>query len=287
MNEKLKRNRRISTTLLVLLSAACASAALPGADPDDRSSTPAPGTVFGISKPSQELKLTFAFPGIVSEVKVKQGDVVKAGQELAAQDNSQDLIDADKLKVDADSRDEIVYSEADVKEKQVLLDRKKDMLNKGVATVSEVEDADLAVQLSAARVKLAYQEHDKKVLDYKKQMDKLKHQILTSPIDGVVRKINLGPGEMADPQSRDGAVMVTAWDPIWIEANPSTEEARDLKVGESLDVMFEGDRDWHKAKIVFLDQFDFGSESRLIRLEYANKDLRPPGLRVTVKLPKH
>jgi multidrug resistance efflux pump len=286
MNEKLKRNRRVATTLLVLLSAACASAALPGADSEDHGSTAAAGMVYGISKPSQELKLTFAFPGIVSNVAVKRGDVVKAGQLLASQDNSQDLIDADKLKVDADSKDEIVYSEADVKEKQVLLDRKKDMFGKGVATVSEVEDADLAVQLSAARVKLAYQEHDKKVLDYKKQMDRLKHEELRSPIDGVVRKINLGPGEMADPQSRDGAIMVTAWDPLWIEANPATEDAKDLKVGESLDVTFEGDKESHKAKIVFLDQYDFGSESRLIQLEYPNKDMKPPGLRVTVKL-KH
>jgi multidrug efflux pump subunit AcrA (membrane-fusion protein) len=282
MNEKSKRSRFVGTTLLMLLAAACASAALPGSDLDDHSSSAAAGTVFGISKPSQELKLTFAAAGIISNVSVKQGEVVKAGQILATQDNSQDLIAADVLKVDAESTDEITYSIADEKEKQVLLDRKKDMMSKGVATVSEVEDADLAVQLAAARVKLANQEHQKKGFEYKKQLDKLEHMTLKSPIDGVVRRINIGPGEMADPQSREGAIVVTAWDPIWIEANPATAESKELQLGQTLEVQFEGDKDKHKAKIIFLDQFDYGSESRLIRLEYPNKDLKPPGLRVTV-----
>jgi multidrug efflux pump subunit AcrA (membrane-fusion protein) len=283
MTAQRKISRRIAACLSVALAAACASAALPG--PEDDRSTPAPGTTFGVSRPSQELKLAFPLPGVISDVLVKQGDVVKKDQVLANQDNQQDTITLASDEAEVLSTDEIEYSKADLAQKVIERDQKKTMYDQRVATKTEWQEAELAVQLSDARVKLAVVEHQKKVFERDKQKDKLEKEKLKSPINGVVKKLNIGPGEMADPQNREGSIVVAQWDPMWLEANPPTAEAKNLQLGQVLDVTFEGEKKPRQATIVFLDQYDFGSESRLVRLEMKNPTLQPPGLRVTITLP--
>jgi multidrug efflux pump subunit AcrA (membrane-fusion protein) len=276
-------SRRIAACVSVALAAACASAALPGGDEDH--SMPAPGTVFGISKPSLELKLAFPLPGVISDVLIKQGDVVKKDQILANQDNRQDSITLESDEAEVLSTDEIEYSKEDLAQKVIEEAQKKTMYDQHVATKTEWQEAALAVKLSDARVKLAVVEHDKKVFERDKQKDKVEKEKLKSPINGVVKKLNIGPGEMADPQNREGSIVVAQWDPMWLEANPPTAEAKNLQLGQVLDVTFEGEKKPRQATIVFLDQYDFGSESRLVRLEMKNPTLQPPGLRVTITLP--
>ena len=70
--------------------------------------------VTGITKPSEERKLAFALPGVVADVAIKDGDVVKKGQILASQDDRQEQFalksDAreanSEAKVTSESRDE-------------------------------------------------------------------------------------------------------------------------------------------------------------------------------------
>ena len=169
--------------------------------------------------------------------------------------------------------------------KQAKYDRIKKGFDQRVSTASELEEAKLNVTLAAAQIKLAELEHEQKGYDAEKQRDKIEHMRLHSPIDGVVKKLNVGPGEMADPQSRDGAIVVAKWDPLWIEANLNTAEAKNLQPGQQIDVQYDGETEWMPAKIIFLDQFDYGSDTRLVRLELANPKEKPPGLKMLLKLP--
>ena len=88
--------RLLWTSLLVLsvLLSACGTSA-PAAAPTATSvpaaaatSAPQPGTVVasGVVSPVQVTKIAFAIPGTVTEVAVKEGDTVSAGQTLASLD---------------------------------------------------------------------------------------------------------------------------------------------------------------------------------------------------------
>jgi len=88
----------------------------------------------------------------------------------------------------------------------------------------------LTVKLADAQIKLAELEHDQKGWDAEKEKVKIEQMKIISPIDGMVEKLNIGEGEMGDPQSRDGAIVVGQWDPLWLEMHPPSSQAAQLKM---------------------------------------------------------
>jgi multidrug efflux pump subunit AcrA (membrane-fusion protein) len=239
----------------------------------------------GITRPSQELKLAFASPGIVSDVSVKEGDQVNAKQVLASQDSRQDVWALKSLQSKADSMDKITYSMADRDSKVVEDKRKNDLFRKQAASQAEVDEADLAVKLAEAQINLAKQEHETDGYDAQKQAVKIEQMQIVSPVKGIVEKINVGPGEMADPQSRDGAIVVGVWDPLWLEVHLPSAQAAQLKLGDPLGVRYDGG-EWQNAKIIYFEKVDAASDTEMVRMELANPgNARAPGLHMQVKLP--
>jgi macrolide-specific efflux system membrane fusion protein len=254
---------------------------------DDQSpSASSPATVSAISRPSQESKLAFGAPGLVSNISVKDGDVVKKGQILAEQDSRQDEFTYKSLKADADSDDKVKYSTEDEAMKEVQDKRKKDLFAQHVASQSELEEADLAVDLAVAQIALAKLDHEQKNFDADKQAVKIEQMKIAAPYDGIIEHVVINPGEMADPQSKDGAIVIGQWDPLWVEMHLPSSQAAQLKLGQTLETKFEGDTDWKPAKIIFFEHVDAASDTQMVRLELANPgNAHPAGLHVEVKLP--
>jgi multidrug efflux pump subunit AcrA (membrane-fusion protein) len=239
----------------------------------------------GITRPSQELKLAFAAPGIVSDVPVKEGDLVNIKQVLASQDSRQEVWALKSLQSKADSMDKINYSIADRDSKLVEDKRKNDLFLKHAASQAEVDEADLAVKLAEAQINLAKQEHDTDGYDAQKEAVKIEQMQIVSPVKGIVEKINVGPGEMADPQSRDGAIVVGVWDPLWLEVHLPSAQAAQLKMGDPLAVRYDGG-EWQTAKIIYFEKVDAASDTEMVRMELPNPgNQKPAGLHMQVKLP--
>jgi RND family efflux transporter MFP subunit len=246
-----------------------------------------------ISRPSEERRLAFYAPGVVGEVTVKEGDPVTAGQVLAKQDDSEEQVALRAYQLDANSMAEIDYEKKDQEEKQVVYDRKLRLFNREGhdASQSEVDEAHLAVQLSEAQILVAEQKHDKAVLDAEKQKLKVDHMQLKSPVDGVVQMINTHAGEMADPQNKDGAIIVVKNDPLWVEIHPSAEKALKLRAGQELQVRYAAafgsePFPWQTAKVIyFAPKADAGSKTELVRLELPNPTGQKSGLAMEVRLP--
>jgi RND family efflux transporter MFP subunit len=254
---------------------------------DDSKSTGTLITAF--SKPSKELKLVFAVPGIVMEVPVKEGDPVKAGQILAKQDDGQDQQDLSKMKMDAASMSEIEYDKADLAVKEIQEKRKEGMVQDHVASTQELEEAQLQVSLDRAKIEVSELQHQIKGFDAGKQEIKVDRMQLRSPIDGRVQQINIHQGEMAspDPSNREGAIVIVKNDPLWIEApSMAPAQAQQLKVGQTLQVRYVGEKDFQPAKIIFIaPEANPGSNSQNVRLELPNPSGRDSGLQMEVKLP--
>jgi RND family efflux transporter MFP subunit len=220
-----------------------------------------------ISVPSKELKLSFGGPGLVKDVPVKEGDRVKAGQVLAVQDDRQDEAAYESAKKEAESTAKIDYSTADRDQKQVKYQR-------------------LAVTLAETQIDLAKLEHEQKILDARRLEVKVEQMKICAPVDGIVQKINLGEGEMADPQNRDGAVVVVTNDPLWVEMHIPTAQAQQLSLGDKMQVRTVGDKDWQDAKIIyFAPKADAASDTETVRLEVPNPNSQRSGLQMQVKLP--
>src|SRR5207249_308460 len=146
---------------------------------------------------------------------IKDGDKVKAGQILMRQDTDLDQKEAERLKVEAESSSRIEAAEADKAVKQIEYDRKAQ--NPNAYPASEIDEAKAKLIEAEKSVKVAEEDKLQAKIKYDQQNVKLTKMELHSPIDGVVQKVNFDVGEMADPQNKDGAIVVVKNDPLYVE----------------------------------------------------------------------
>ena len=109
---------------------------------------------------------------------------------------------------------------------------------------------------------------------------------IVSPIDGEVRKVEMGVGEVSDPQKP--SMTVVANNPLHVEANVPSTIANTLKVGQSMQVRYLEEGEWREAKIKNFDPVaNAMSGETLVRLELANPEGRRSGQKMALKLPEN
>ncbi len=236
------------------------------------------------TEPSERSKMNFTFPGVVAEVLVKEGDVVKAGDVLIGLDRriEQTLLEA--LRLEAESTFKIDAARADLEQRKVELARKEKTLAGGGMNKSEVEEAELAVKLRQAQLDLEIEQAALKKLEAARQQIKIEMMQLAAPFDGIVERIDLREGEIAEESKP--AVFVVRNDPLWVNANLPTAQAAALQVGDSLDVTYVDVGQTVSGKVIFLSPVaDAASDTRRVKLEVPNPEGRPSGLNVSVSPP--
>ena len=242
--------------------------------------------VEGFTEPYKQLELAFRSQGVVEEVTVKEGDLVKADQVIARQDDRLEQKELETNKLEAESTARVDYAEAEEKVKKIQLDRKEELLKQDAASLSEVEEAQSAYNAATASLKVAKLEHDSAKLKYEQQKVVVDLMQLRSPINGVVQKINIGQGEFVDPQRPEGSIVVVQNDPLKVRVHLPTAQAAQLAVGDTLQVRYPDSVEWAQAKIVFIDPLaDAASGRQLLRLELPNPSGKAAGFKLYLKLP--
>jgi RND family efflux transporter MFP subunit len=244
----------------------------------------------GQTRPKHEPKLAFYGPGVVVKVNVEEGQVVKAGELLALQDDRAEVAEITKLQGDLlTAQLQIRASEADLKAKQVQLRRKQelyaDLIKRGGSN-TELEEAQVAVEIGEIAVKFRTGEYDAKKMDLKAAELKRDLRKLTSPVDGIVSKIDVKAGEGCDLSKP--AIQVVQNDILYVEVDVPVAKAAALRIGDALPVAYVDDKDkWMSAKVIYRTPYaNAGAGTRKLRLEMANPAGREAGLRVYVALKK-
>jgi RND family efflux transporter MFP subunit len=241
----------------------------------------------GITRPSEERALNFNFAGVVRKVHVKEGDHVKAGAPLLSLDDRMDRKALEEAEVESNSTRKIDYARYELEQKKVDLKRKEALLAQNAASPTEIEEAQLAKELAATRLELSVDETTQKKLEADRLRIKIEMMHLASTIDGVVQKIGVKEGEIADPQQINRpACMVVRNDPLKVEVFLPAALAAKLRVQDAMDVQYGDSDEWLKAKVTFLDPVaDAASEMRKLHLELPNPSQRESGLQVKVRVP--
>lgn len=249
----------------------------------------ADNTLLGVTMPSQpgrsgeQGQLHSLVPGIVRELKVKDGDTVKAGQVLMVLDDRLEKAQFAIADLQAKSDAALKAAEADLAQKKVELKRQQDMVKRGVAQALEVERAEVEVTIGEARLDLAKQEMAQKKLEADAKLIQLEQMQIKTPVDGVV-KLEVGIGQRTDP-NRPVCTVIRS-DPLWVRVNIKAEEVT-LALNEVVKVKYKGDQEWTETTVIFLNpQVDAASGKREVRMEMPNKAGKPPGLEVQVMLGK-
>lgn len=237
----------------------------------------------GHTAPSERSEHTLRVVDIVWEILVKPGDRVRKGQELLIEDDREEQIKYQIMKLEAESEADIKAAQAKLAEARMELARLEKILATNVASVQEVEKAKLAVQLGEAEVDKAHMQHRQAGLQAEQQAQLLKEMRLIAKIDGVVEKVDVKVGEAVDPNKP--AITVVNNDLLWVEF-VTTANTLDWDLGKELEVYYKGERQPRQGKVIFLSPVvDKGSQRRLVRLEMPNPEGRPAGMMVEVALP--
>jgi RND family efflux transporter MFP subunit len=244
----------------------------------------------GVTRPKHEPKLAFYSPGVVAKMNVEEGQAVKAGDVLAVQDDRAEEAELLQKQGDLLIADlQVKASDADLKQKQVALKRKTELYAELIAmgkSNTEIEEAQVAVEIGQIAVLYRKGEVDKAKRDV--QAAELKRDLrkLTSPVNGIVAKIDVKVGEGSDLTKP--AIQVVQTDAIYVEADVPVAKAKSLRLGDMLTVSYVDEKDkWMPAKVVFLTPYaNAGSGTRKVRLELVNEAGREAGLAVYVQLKK-
>jgi len=239
-------NRRVWTGVILSLAAAAVLAG-PAAALELR----------GILEPSEEISVSSQSPGIIEEVAVERGDRIRKGQVLVRLKAGVEKAQAELAEQRYEFAKRKIQRNADLYQKQLISAHEKDEM--------ETELRILELQFQDAT-------------------EKLKLRTILSPVDGVVVKRILGPGEYVG----EGSIMTVARvDPVNVEIIASAGLYGSVRKGMSAEVRPEKPSgSVYRGKVTVVDPvIDAASGTFGIRVELANPNYAiPVGLGCRVRI---
>lgn len=210
----------------------------------------------GLLAPSEVVKFSSQTPGILEQLTVERGDVVKKGQVLARLKSGVEKAVANRAKARVDFGLRKAHRNEELYKKQLLSLHDKDELE------TEIQQAQLELLEAQERLKL---------------------RTISSTIDGVVIKRSGAPGDYV---GEEPFLTVARIDPLNIEVIVPATYYGAIHTGSTADVHLDQPvGGTYAAKVVIIDQvIDAASGTFGVRLELPNpKSALPAGLKCRVE----
>ncbi len=203
--------------------------------------------VTGDFEPLHQLNFLSETSGRVVRVKVKNGDYVKRGQEIASVDNEQINID-------------LKLAEANLEKTKSDLEKYNTMLENNAVNKQQVEE-----------VKLSVINAETKVLTLKRQ---LRVSAILSPLSGTVNNLSLEIGSYLTP----GSVIAEIIDVSRLKMNVSVLDNEIVKVSNGQNINIIADiypNDKIVGKVIFVSPKADASGRYTVEIEFANNTKQP------------
>ncbi|TVQ76566.1 MAG: efflux RND transporter periplasmic adaptor subunit [Phycisphaeraceae bacterium] len=241
--------------------------------------------IDAVVRPVEDRALGFVIDGLVSDVLVRQGERVTAGQTLARIDASEIDAQVALSRIRAESDLNIRASEAALGLARNELARRRQAVAEGAVTEFELERAQLEVSQADLRLQLARQQRNEAELELALAEARRTRYDLTAPIDAVVERILIKPGELVE-RSRP-VLRIVSIDELEVEAAVPLDATLALNPGDTLEVRIRSER--MLARTGTITQLaavaDAASGTRLVRIRLPNPDAFPAGSQAVVVVP--
>lgn len=269
---------RLTTALSLALMASTATIAVQGV-------AQAAETYDCVIEPFLVVKVGSPIEGVMAEVLIKRGAPVKKGQILGRLESSVEEQTLRMAEANAKSIVEVEIAKSRVEMLAKEVERKTILVSKDwnakivlETAASDLQQAELQLQGARQRLNLSRLDRDRA----RAQLDR---RIIRSPLDGVILRRLIGPGEYIHSQAAIAQLAVI--EPLVVDVFLPSELYTSLSVGQVVTVRpaapIGGTYD---AKITVIDQvFDAASDTFGVRLELPNIDQElPAGVDCTLEL---
>jgi len=260
------------TALVVLIAVGCMGSALVWAEP-----------LGCLIQPYQEADIGSQVVGVIEQVLVERGDLVKKGQpvvQLNAQVERAALQSA-KLRAEATAELRAAASNHEFAQKKKV--RTEDLYQKNFISQQATDQAVTEAQVAEMRLRQAREAQRLAQQELALAQAQVAQRTIRSPLSGVVVEKYLSEGERVEEKA---VVKVATIDPLKVEVIVPASYFSRIKQGMSATVKPEGpEAEVRAAKVIVVDKvIDAASNSFRVRLELPNPNQSlPPGLRCKVE----
>lgn len=217
--------------------------------------------------------------GVVEEVTVERGELVKKGQVLVRLRADVERANTGVARSRADSEGELRAATAGRDLAQQKLDRTRSLAAQNFISTQAVEQAEAEFRVARERMQQARDQQGTSQREVSTAQAQLAQRVLRSPFDGVVTERFVHPGERVEEKP---LLKVAALGRLRVEVVAATPLFGSLLVGQELSVQPElTGATARAARIVQIDRvLEPASNTFRMRLELPNDDGRlPAGLR--------
>lgn len=226
-------------------------------------------------EPNRRVQLSTAVEGVLDTVKVKRGDVVKAGEIVALLQSGVEKAAVKLAQKRAGLQAQIDARKARVKSAERKFRRAEDLVDKNFVSSEELEEAATELEVAERNLQEALESQQLAKLDLVRAKEQLALRVIKSPIDGVVVQTFLSGGEFAQGQP---ILEIAAIDPLHVEVILPMSEygqiASGAKARVSPEAPLEGSYD---AEVTIVDKVvDAASGTFGVRLLLPNAEFQLP-----------
>ncbi len=237
-----------------------------------------------VMQPKATIELGSPEEGIVDEVLVERGDVVKEGDVVAKLDMRLErlAVELARLRAQGDVDIRSGREQLDFRRREVA--RVGELREKDMASQKNYDEADIEARLAALSLERAQLEHAIARVEYDRAKTQLERRMIRSPVDGVVVEVTISPGEYAYEQAP--VMTIAQIDPLNVEVYVPIERYGTVKTGVPGKVQPQAPvGGQYQAQVTVVDRvFDAASGTFGVRLELPNPDYElPAGVRCTVR----
>jgi RND family efflux transporter MFP subunit len=238
-----------------------------------------------VIEPKAIIDLVVSEKGRISEILVSRGAIVTEGQVLVRLEDDLQQLQMEMAELRMNSDLEVRAGETRLQQRQKDLERAQLLADRNVGAVSDVELAEIELELTKLTIEQARQSQALLQIEFEQARAMLSRRTVLSPVDGLVMSVEIAPGAFASEQLKIMAIAVM--DPLHVEVfAPAIYNNRiavgdvfQVRQGSSLTGVF-------SASVIVVDKvFDSASGTFGVQLAINNEDGSiPAGTRCQIDL---
>jgi RND family efflux transporter MFP subunit len=244
----------------------------------------APESFDCVIEAKETVKLASSALGMVGELRVDRGDMVRTGQVLGNLDDRVEQANLDVARAKAANDFEIAAHKARLTYLREKFDRADQLVGSRIVSRNTRDEALSDMQVEEQQLRLSSLQHAEAQLEAKQAEAVLRQRSIISPVDGVVVERLLSVGEYRNDTT---AIMTIAQiDPLRVEVFVPTIYYGQIGVGDVAHVHpQEPVGGEHNASVTVVDKvIDAASGTFGVRLTLPNPDLAlPAGLKCKIR----
>ncbi len=240
-----------------------------------------------VIEPRQMVDVRASVAGLIDQIHVDRGSLVKAGQVVATLDSGLERANAELARFRSAMTGAVKSGESRVEFATLKSDRREELHTKKFVSAQDRDEAVTEKRLAVSQLQETRDEQRLAELEYKRATEQLRLRSIRSPVSGIVVERLMHPGELADNQdARKPILRIADISVLHVETLLPLEAYGKIKSGQSVQVRPEspiGGK--YTARVQVIDKLvDAASGTFGVRLTLANPKLAiPAGIKCKVE----